>query len=232
MTALISAYTGMGDRRRAAAAHSASPAAREPVKPTAMTFGSLTSAAPSVGPSPYSSANTPAGSPHSAAAATIARATSSDVPGCASCALTMTGQPAANADAVSPPATEKASGKLLAANTATGPSGTIRWRMSGRGTGARSGWPGSIRAPFQLPSRSTSANNRNCAAVRTTSPAIRACGSPDSSTARSTSSSPKAINPSAMASRKRARCSALVWRKTPNAAEATSPACRSASASP
>ena len=43
------------------------------------------------------------------------------VPGCALCALTITGQPAARADAVSPPATEKARGKLLAPNTATGP---------------------------------------------------------------------------------------------------------------
>ena len=53
--------------------------------------------------------------------------------------LTTTGQPAASAEAVSPPAVEKASGKLLAPKTATGPSGTIRWRMSARGSGARSG---------------------------------------------------------------------------------------------
>jgi hypothetical protein len=38
-----------------------------------------------------------------------------DVRGCPGWALTMTGQPAAHADAVSPPATEKANGKLLAA---------------------------------------------------------------------------------------------------------------------
>jgi hypothetical protein len=37
------------------------------------------------------------------------------------------------AEAVSPPGTEKASGKLLAPNTATGPSGTSMRRRSGRG---------------------------------------------------------------------------------------------------
>ena len=61
--------------------------------------------------------------------------TSSLVPGWALCALNTTGQPAARADAVSPPAVEKASGKLLAPNTATGPSGIWRWRMSARGIG-------------------------------------------------------------------------------------------------
>jgi hypothetical protein len=43
-----------------------------------------------------------------------------------------TGAPAASADAVSPPATEKASGKLLAPNTATGPSGMFARRRSAR----------------------------------------------------------------------------------------------------
>ena len=44
--------------------------------------------------------------------------------------------PAASADAVSPPATEKASGKLLAPNTATGPifcrARSVAVRLSGR----------------------------------------------------------------------------------------------------
>ena len=43
------------------------------------------------------------------------------MPGCALWALKTTGQPAASAEAVSPPAVEKASGKLLAPKTATGP---------------------------------------------------------------------------------------------------------------
>ena len=47
--------------------------------------------------------------------------TSSLVPGWAGCALTITGLPAARAEAVSPPATENASGKLLAPKIATGP---------------------------------------------------------------------------------------------------------------
>ena len=39
--------------------------------------------------------------------------------------MTTTGHPAASADAVSPPAVEKASGKLDAPKTATGPIGTL-----------------------------------------------------------------------------------------------------------
>ena len=43
--------------------------------------------------------------------------------GCDGCAFATTGLPAASAEAASPPATEKARGKLLAANIATTPSG-------------------------------------------------------------------------------------------------------------
>lgn len=68
-----------------------------------------------------SSENVPSGMPQSFTAFCTARPTSSAVPGCAECAFAITGQPAASADAVSPPATENASGKLLAPNTATGP---------------------------------------------------------------------------------------------------------------
>jgi hypothetical protein len=56
-------------------------------------------------------------------AASIACATISPVPGWAECPLTTTGQPAASAAAVSPPAVEKASGKFEAPKTATGPIG-------------------------------------------------------------------------------------------------------------
>ena len=45
------------------------------------------------------------------------------------------GDPAAIADAASPPATENARGKLLAAKIATTPSGTFILRISGRGAG-------------------------------------------------------------------------------------------------
>ena len=48
--------------------------------------------------------------------ATTAACIARQVFGCDGCALTTTGQPAANADALSPPITEKANGKLLAAN--------------------------------------------------------------------------------------------------------------------
>ena len=56
--------------------------------------------------------------------------------------------PAASAEAVSPPATENASGKLLAPNTTTGPSAILRRRRSGRG-GTRSGNAESSVALFQ-----------------------------------------------------------------------------------
>ena len=53
----------------------------------------------------------------------MASATRVDVCKCAGCAFTITGQPAAKALAVSPPAVEYAKGKLLAPNTTTGPNG-------------------------------------------------------------------------------------------------------------
>ena len=61
------------------------------------------------------------------------------MPGCEGWPLTITGQPAASAEAVSPPAVENASGKLEAPKTATGPSGTSMRRTSGRGIGFASG---------------------------------------------------------------------------------------------
>ena len=60
-----------------------------------------------------------------------------DVRGWPSCALTTTGQPAASADAVSPPATENANGKLLAANTATGPGKACSMRRTSGRTSVR-----------------------------------------------------------------------------------------------
>lgn len=63
--------------------------------------------------------------PCSAAAVRTTLATSSDRPGWSGWDLTTTGLPAASALAVSPPATEKAKGKLDAEYTATTPSGTL-----------------------------------------------------------------------------------------------------------
>ena len=79
--------------------------------------------------------NTPAGMPVFSAARMIASATHSAVAMCPLWALNTTGQPAASAEAVSPPAVENASGKLLAPNTATGPRPMRYWRRSGRGNG-------------------------------------------------------------------------------------------------
>jgi hypothetical protein len=53
--------------------------------------------------------------------------------GCAGCAFIITGQPAANAQAVSPPAVEYANGKFDEPNTTTGPSGTSIFLKSGLG---------------------------------------------------------------------------------------------------
>ena len=142
----------------------------------------------------------------------MARPTSSDVPGCAGWPLTTTGQPAASAEAVSPPATENASGKLLAPNTATGPTGTERCRRSGRGSGVRSGSGVSTRTPCQPPSRTTEANSRSWPTVRAVSPATRPAGRPVSAVTRSASVEPSASMLAAMLSRNAARCSALVRR--------------------
>lgn len=77
----------------------------------------------------------PAGKLQAATARHTAVAASSEVPGWPLCALTTTGFPVARAEAVSPPATEKARGKLLEPNTTTGPSGISIRRKSGFGVG-------------------------------------------------------------------------------------------------
>ncbi|MNG89125.1 hypothetical protein D3C79_479800 [compost metagenome] len=209
---LISAYTGIGSGRAWAAWHSAMPPLREPVKPTALMRGSLTSAMPTSRPEPYNSENTPAGKPHCFTAFATAWPTSSLVPGWAPWALTTTGQPAARAEAVSPPATEKANGKLLAPNTATGPRATWRWRRSARGRGWRSGRALSTRTSSHSPARTTRAKVRSWVQVRPRSPWMRALGRPLSATARSIRASPSASICVAMVSRNCARCSSEVSR--------------------
>src|SRR5215813_12416377 len=92
------------------------------------------------------------------AADMMARAVNSEVAGWAGCALTTTGQPAAMADAVSPPATENAKGKLLALKTPTGPIGISIRRISGLAEGFLSGMARSMRASTQEPSRMSAAN--------------------------------------------------------------------------
>ena len=109
------------------------------MKPTAAIAGASTSAWAISSDAAGRWANVPSGSPASATAADSSRATSSLVPGCDGWPLTITGTPAASAEAVSPPAVEKASGKLEAPNTATGPIGASMRRTSGRGIGLASG---------------------------------------------------------------------------------------------
>src|SRR5262245_47517182 len=111
----------MGSGRVVARSNSARPPTSDPVEPTAVIAGWVTSSRPAC--SPNTIANVPSGAPASASAADMIRAHSADSPGWLGCAFTTTGQPAASALAVSPPATENASGKLLAPNTATGPNG-------------------------------------------------------------------------------------------------------------
>src|SRR5690606_37188444 len=223
LTLLISANTGIGSGRELAMSNRARPAACEPVKPTAAVAGCRTSAAPVSGP-PCTNEKTPGGSPHSAAARVIAPATSSPVPGCAGCAFTTTGHPAANADAVSPPAVENASGKLLAPNTTTGPIGFSIRRISGRGAGVRSGNAVSIRASTHEPSRTVAAKSRSCAQVRPRSPTMRASGRPVSRVVRSISVSPSASISAAIVSRNRARASGGSRRYSAKASAAASTA--------
>ena len=104
----------------------------------------------------------------------MAWANNSEVAGWLGWPLTITGQPAAHADAESPPATANANGKLLAEKTATGPIGNSIRRMSTRGAGWRSGWAGSMIASTYDPSRSRAANLRNWPVVRARSPVSRA----------------------------------------------------------
>ncbi len=118
--------------------------------------------------------NTPSGIPVLLAAFIIASETNSPVPACKGCDFTTTGEPDANALAVSPPAVENAKGKLLAPKTATGPNGTCILRISGFPSGLL------IIASTQLPSLSISAKALNCPAVRANSPLERPSGKPDS----------------------------------------------------
>ena len=136
---------GMGSGRLAHRSNSARPPASEPVKPTALISGWVTRALPTSRLPPCTRLKTPGSIPSLLMAAWMASATISLVPGWAEWPFTTTGHPAARAAAVSPPAVEKARGKLEAPNTATGPTGRCIRRISGRGAGWRSGRAGSKR---------------------------------------------------------------------------------------
>src|SRR5688572_9405867 len=102
----ISANTGIGSSLPAASFTSACPPSKDPVNPTALTFGCSTSAFPTSKEAPCTCENTAGGNPHDCATAATRVATASEVCACAGCAFTITGQPAASAHAVSPPAVE------------------------------------------------------------------------------------------------------------------------------
>ena len=155
---LISAKTGMGSGRLKASSIKALPPFLDPVKPTALIERFKTKFFPTVLPSPKSMEKAPSGQLHFLRESRTFRPTNKAVPGCAWWAFTMTGQPAAQAEAESPPATEKARGKLLAQNTATGPIGRSIERISGFGMGWRSDCARSTLASTQWPFSTKSAN--------------------------------------------------------------------------
>ncbi len=121
-------------------------------------------------------ANTPFGIPVDSAAFKIAVVTISEVLIWPEWPFITTGQPAAKAEAVSPPAVENANGKLLAAKTATGPIGCNILRISTLGSGCLSGIALSILASTHEPSSTKSANIRNWPQVRPRSPKSLASG--------------------------------------------------------
>ena len=170
-------------------------------------------------PPPDNSANAPSGKRVAASASRITPATRCDVSGCAGCARSTTGQPTASAEAVSPPATENASGKLLAANTAAGPRATSCERTSGRG-GVRAGSAASTRVSRQASCSARSANCRSCVQVRVRSPLRRASGNALSRWTVSSRLSPSASMPSAIARSRRARSAPGRCENSRNAAAA------------
>src|ERR1044072_795984 len=129
--------------------NNARPPLTDPVKEAAAIRASFSAVTPTSTPS--ITAKTPSGAPAPTSASRRISPVRTDSSGCPGCALRTTGQPAASADAVSPPATLNANGKLLAANTSTGPIATFTRRMSGRApigqTGSAGATGGSRNAP-------------------------------------------------------------------------------------
>ena len=187
---------GIGTDRALARSHSARPAATEPVKPAALTAGASTSATPAS--KPKTRLRVPSGASQRRAPRSSAAKVAALVAGWAGWAFTTTGHPAARADAVSPPGTEKAKGKLELPYTATTPSGTLIRRRSGSGPmGESVAW--SMVASRNAPSVTTSAKKRSWKAVRRSSPWRRAGGNAVSSAAVVTRSSPSASSSSPIA---------------------------------
>ena len=202
----ISANTGIGSSRCAAKSYKARPPLILPVNPTAFTFGFNTNCCPTSIPLLFKFENTPFGIPVFSAALITAPATISPVAACIGCDFTITGHPAANAAAVSPPAVENANGKLEAPKTTTGPRAIFIFLKSTFGIGWRSGWAVSIEASTHSPASTWSAKALNCPKVLPRSPLARPFGNPLSEWYTSKSSSPKASISSAIALKNVAFC--------------------------
>ena len=124
LTEPSSPKNGIGTGRSAQIRARARPPAVDPVNPAAASAGWPSSRRPGLHPV-HQRERTRRGPGRGQRRCALISAVTSEVTGWASCALTTTGQPAASAEAVSPPATENANGKLDAANTATGPTGRL-----------------------------------------------------------------------------------------------------------
>ena len=172
LTLPISAKKGIGSSLSFAILCRIIPAFSEPVKPPALISWCLIKFCPTNDPEPCNKEKTPSGIPHFFAASIIASPIRELVPGWEPCAFTINVLPAANADAESPPAVEYANGKLLAANTTTGPKGCNFFLKSGFGIGLRDGSAKSIDASTQEPSLINSANNFSWPTVLPLSPII------------------------------------------------------------
>ena len=198
----------MGSGRAAARSNSARPPAVEPVNPMAFTNGWSTSAVAASRPS--STANSPCGAPTFSSASTTISAVRRPSLRCPPWILCRTAHPAARAEALSPPMTLKAKGKLEAPKTPTTPRGTLTRRMSGRGPIPQSGSAWSMTASRATPVRTSCANRSSWKALRLSSPRSRGSARWVSSAARPTSSSSWARRASARAVSQDARV-AGVW---------------------
>ena len=148
--------------------------------------------------------NTPAGMPVRSAARRIAAATRSAVAMCPLCALNTTGQPAARAAAVSPPAVENAREVARAehrhrAEADPALAQVDAWQRLAFGPGAVDARAMEVAAPQD------SANRRSWPLVRLRSPWMRVAGSAVSRQTMATKSASSASSSAAMVSRNSAR---------------------------
>ena len=151
----------MGRGRAFASACKAAPPEVEPVKAPAAMAGWRMSVTPTSRPPPCTMPIKAEGKPWSFNTFCANACTRLDNIKWPVWALTTTGQPAAKAEAVSPPNTENANGKLLAENMATGPKGTRCSTMLGWPTGGAPATAGSSKYSNAAPPSAMSANLRS-----------------------------------------------------------------------